>query len=322
MNNTLKKITCDVAIIGAGPAGLSAATTLKKEGIQKVIVIERETEGGGIPRHCGHPPFGILEYRRVLTGPLYARRNVKTALDSGVELMLKTSVLSLGKSGRLSLLSTDGPIELTAKRVIIATGTRETPRSARKVSGNRPLGICNTGALQAMVYLKNRIPFKHPIIVGSEIVSFSAVFTCIKAGIKPVAMVEQRAKANVMWPIKYVLKFVNIPLLLGCKVEKISGKDRVEKVSITCDNGEVQEIKCDGVLFTGEFVPESNLLRMSHLQIDSKTGLPKVDKSGQCSDPSYYVAGNILFSPVKVAGKCWKSGEMVAKSIIKDLADQ
>ena len=321
MSEKLKYIVCDVAIIGAGPAGLSAATALKKEGIKKVIVIDREAEGGGIPRHCGHPPFGILEYKRILTGPLYARRNVKTALDAGVELMLKTSVISLEAAGKLSLLSSDGPIELTAKRVLIATGTRETPRSARMVSGNRPLGICNTGALQSMVYLKNRIPFRQPVIVGTEIVSFSALFTCKKAGIKPVAMLEKKPKAKVMWPINYISNIVGVPLFLNTKIKKITGTDRVESVTIINKTGKEQEIACDGVLFTGEFTPESNLMRMSHLEIDKKTGLPRVNQHGQCSDPSYYVAGNILFDPVKVAGKCWKSGQIAARWIAKDLAD-
>jgi len=321
MSEKLKHIICDVAIIGAGPAGLSAATALKKEGIKKVIVIDRETEGGGIPRHCGHPPFGILEYKRILTGPLYARRNVKTALDAGVELMLKTSVISLKAAGNLSLLSSDGPIELTAKRVLIATGTRETPRSARMVSGNRPLGICNTGALQSMVYLKNRIPFRQPVIVGTEIVSFSALFTCKKAGIKPVAMLEEKSKAQVMWPINYISNILGVPLFLNTKIKKITGTGRVESVTIVNKTGKEQEIACDGVLFTGQFTPESSLMRMSHLEIDKKTGQPRVDQHGQCSDPSYYVAGNILFEPVKVAGKCWKSGQIAARWIAKDLAD-
>jgi len=322
MSEKLKHITCDVAIIGAGPAGLSAATALKKEGIERVIVIDRETEGGGIPRHCGHPPFGILEYKRILTGPLYARRNVKTALSSGVELMLKTTVISLGAEGKLSLLSPDGPIELVAKRVLIATGTRETPRSARMVSGNRPLGICNTGALQSMVYLKNRIPFKQPVIVGSEIVSFSALFTCKKAGIKPVAMLEEKAGTSVMWPIKYVLNIIGVPLFLNTKITNIAGKDRVQSVTVVDKNGKEREIVCDGVLFTGKFIPESSLMRMSHLEIDQNIGMPRVDRYGRCSDPSYYVAGNIVFNPVKVAGKCWKSGQIAAQRIAKDLANQ
>ncbi|MBT7715760.1 MAG: NAD(P)-binding protein, partial [Deltaproteobacteria bacterium] len=84
MTNPLKYNQCDVAIIGAGPAGLAAAATLKKQGIKSVLVLDREIEAGGIPRHCGHPPFGVIEYARLMTGPSYAKRLVATAQKAGV----------------------------------------------------------------------------------------------------------------------------------------------------------------------------------------------------------------------------------------------
>jgi len=82
MTEIFKKEIVDVAVIGAGPSGLSAAITLKKLGIQKVVVLEREAEAGGVPRHCGHPPFGIREFKRVLTGPVYAKKIVETAQNA------------------------------------------------------------------------------------------------------------------------------------------------------------------------------------------------------------------------------------------------
>lgn len=319
MSDILKGNTCDVAIIGGGPAGLAAATALKQNSIERVVVIDRETEAGGIPRHCGHPPFGLREYKRVLTGPSYARRIVKTALDAGVEIVLKTTVTSLGRDGKLSLISPEGCGVLQAKRVLLATGTRETPRSARMVSGDRALGICNTGALQSMVYLKKRVPFKRPVVVGTEIVSFSALFTCRKAGIRPVAMLEEGAQPTVKWPINYGARFFNVPLLLDTKIVSIHGHDRVESVLVSGKDGNRKKIACDGVLFTGLFTPESSLARMSHLTIDEDSGVPVVDQIGRCSDPTYYAAGNVLLRPVKVAGKCWLGGRTTAQWIAKDL---
>ena len=311
---------CDVAIIGGGPAGLAAAITLKKEGIERVVVLDREAVAGGIPRHCGHIPFGVLEYKRVLTGPSYAKRIVETAQSAGVDIMVKTTVTQLGRAGTLSILSPQGSRELTAKRVLLATGTRETPRSARMVSGNRPLGICNTGTLQSMVYLKNRVPFRSPVVVGTEIVSFSALFTCKKIGIRPVAMLEENVRPTVQWPVYYGAKVFGVPLFLQTRIVSILGKDRVDAVRISDENGNEREIACDGVLFTGQFTPESSLARMSHLELDQKNGSPVVDKFGRCSDPAYYAAGNVLLQPVKVAGKCWQSGRKTAQWIIKDLA--
>ncbi len=102
----------------------------------------------------------------------------------------------LGSGGELSIVSPAGSRKLAAKRVLLATGILETPRSARLVSGNRALGICTTGVLQSMVYLKNRIPFRRPVVVGTEIVSFSALLTCRDASIQPVAMLEEKTASK------------------------------------------------------------------------------------------------------------------------------
>lgn len=321
MSDIPKGDTCDVAIIGGGPTGLAAAIALKKNGIEKVVVIDREVEAGGVPRYCGHPPFGIREFKRILTGPSYAKRIVQTAMDAGVQIVLKTTVCSLGQAGNLSLTSPTGSSTLQAKRVLLAMGTRETPRSARIVSGNRPLGIYNTGALQSMIYLKNRIPFKHPVIVGTEIVSFSALWTCRRAGIRPVAMLENKPHTTVRWPINYGAKLLGVHLFLDTNLENIYGRERVESVLVSGKSGNEQTIACDGVLFTGLFTPESSLARMSHLEVDEITGSPVVDQTGCCSDPAYYAAGNLLHKTAQVAGKCWMGGQTTAQRIVKDLSN-
>lgn len=340
MSDPLKHESCDVAIIGAGPAGLSAATTLKQAGVKSVLVLEREAEAGGIPRHCAHPPYGIREYKRLLTGPTYAKKLVETARNAGVQIALKNSVINLESGGILTIASPEGLKKLTAKRVLLATGIRETPRSARLISGDRALGICNTGTLQSMYYLKQMVPFHRPAVVGTEIVSFSALSTCKKAGIHPVAMLEEGQRPIVRWPIHYATRFFAVPLLLNTRIVKIFGKDRVQAVQVMDKDGNVREIPCDGVLFTGQFTPESALARMSHLELDYATGSPVVDQFGRCSDPIYYAAGNVLQphpgsdhstpvplyynadnlpQPVDVAGQCWNEGHITAQWIAKDL---
>ena len=195
----------NVAIIGGGPAGLSAAIELKKRGVSRVAVLDREPHAGGIPRHCGHLAFGMREFKRILTGPDYARRLVQAAQDAGAEIYTVVTVAEARPGGELLIITERGTGKISADRIIYATGVRETPRSARLISGNRPQGIMNTGALQSMVYLKNRKPFNCPVIIGTELVSFSAIMTCRHARIRPVAMIEEAPQVTARWPASLTL---------------------------------------------------------------------------------------------------------------------
>ena len=311
--------SCDVAVVGGGPAGLAAATRLRAAGIARVLVLEREPAAGGIPRHCGHPPFGLREMRRCLTGPRYASRLVQRALDAGVEIRTDTTVTALEPGGRLRLAAATGLDELAAKRVLLATGVRETPRSARFVSGSRPLGVLTTGALQSMVYLKNRVPFRRPLIVGTELVSFSALLTCRHAGIRPAAMIEEDSRITAQAFCRGLPLLLGIPVLTGARLAEILGQTRVSGAEIVTASGQVRQIDCDGVVFSGRFTPESTLIRMGHIGLDRRTGGPSIDSYGRCSDPAYYAAGNLL-RPVESAGWCWREGRDAADRILDDLA--
>lgn len=320
MNNSIeKKIkVADVAIVGGGTAGLALAAELKRSGINQVIVLERESEAGGIPRHCGHYPFGVREYSRLLKGPQYAAKNTKTALDLGVEIRTQTTVTKLHKAGRLSLSTPDGLEELYAKRVVLCTGVRESSRSQRFISGQRPLGVMSTGALQSMIYLKAMRPFLKPVILGSELVSFSAIDTCRHAGIKPVAMVEEQTKIIARKILQPYLTLRGVPLYTRALNPKIIGDKKVEALTFYDASGSEKTIETDGVIISGRFRPEAALLYSSHLELDQGSGGPKINQFGQCSDPAYYAAGNLL-RPAETSRWCWHEGIATAKRIIQDL---
>lgn len=311
-------LNVDVAIIGSGPAGLAAAVELRQRGQQRVVVIEREAEAGGIPRHCGHPPFGLREYTRLYSGPAYARRNVAEAQKAGVELLLRHSVTRLEASGLLEVVSPDGPLTLQARRVLIATGARETPRSARLLSGDRPVGVINTGALQNYLYLQGLKPFERPLIIGTELVSLSAVLSCRRAGIRPVAMLEANPRATARWPLSLFPRLCGVPLHYGAQLLEIHGNGRVESAQVRMADGRIETFACDGILLTGQFTPESSLVRLSHLQLDSGSGGPSVDQFGRCSDPTYFAAGNLL-RPIETAGWSYREGRRIAGLIDQDL---
>ena len=315
---------CDVAIVGGGPAGLGAALRLKDLGVD-AIVLDREVEAGGIPRHCGHYPFGMREFQRVLKGPEYAQRLVRAATDSGVAILPKTGVVALGPGPCLTVTTPAGKAEIQAQRVLLATGVRERSRAGRLVGGQRPWGVLSTGALQSMVYLKGLRPFKRPVIVGSELVSFSAILTCRHAGIRPAAMVEANDRVTAWWFAAGLPRLTGVPLHLNSRVSRVVGDQRVEAVELQDAAGVSRLIEADGVIFSGQFLPEATLLRAAGLTIDPGSGGPAVDQYGRCSDPAVFAAGNLL-RPVETAGWSWQEGvfaaERIAASLAGDLPDQ
>jgi thioredoxin reductase len=310
----------DVVVVGSGPAGLGAALALKARGVTGVVVLEREAAAGGVPRHCGHPPYGWREFGRVMAGPDYARRLVARAVDAGIAIRTRTTVTRLHPHGVLELASSDGVERLRARRVILATGVRETPRPPRLVGGDRPpAGVLNTGALQAYVHLEGLVPFRRPVVVGTELVAMSALLTCRQAGIRPVAMVEANEHVTTravfgLWP-----RLMGVPLRLATELAEVRGRARVEAVLLAARDGRRETVACDGVLFTGGFVPAAELIRASHLELDRGTGGPVVDQFGRCSDPSYVATGNLL-RPVENAGWCHGEGRRVGGWVADDLA--
>lgn len=305
----------DVAIIGGGPSGIAAALRLKARGVERVVIIEREEVLGGVPRHCGHPPFGMREFGRILTGPAYARRLAEAARAAEVEILLRHGVVALHPGGVLDVAAPDGVRRIKARRVMLATGARETPRSARLVGGARPIGVLTTGALQAYVNLQGLVPFRRPVVVGTELVSLSALATCRRHGIRPVAMLEANARPTARWPFTLYPRFARVPVHLNATIERIEGIGRVERVLLS--NG--RSLDCDGVLFTGMFLPEASLVQSSHLPFDAGTRGPVVDQYGRCPDPAYFAAGNLL-RPIETAGWSFQEGTLTGDYIADDLS--
>ncbi len=317
----MPEVTFDVAIVGGGPAGIAAACELRRRSVARVVILDREATAGGAPRHCGSSPFGWREFGRILSGPAYAGKLIEQARQAGVELRPAHSVVALEEAGRLRVTNSSGLVTVRARRVILATGARESPPSARLISGNRPIGCLTTGALQSFVNLEGLLPFRRPLVVGTELVGLSALLTCRRAGIRPVAVVESNPRPIAPAPPAWLPRVLGIPLHLGAELAAIHGRSRVERAIVRLASGTMCEIVCDGVLFTGAFVPEAALVESSHLLADPGSRGPSIDQYGRCSDPAFFAAGNVLRA-VESAGRSYVEGLRVGRAVAADLAGE
>lgn len=309
-----------VVVVGGGPAGLAAATRLAERGVPGVTVLEREEKAGGVPRHCGHYPFGLRECQRLLKGPAYAARLVARARAAGVEIRERTTVVALGPGPGpvLDLTTPEGRTRIRAERVILATGVREASRAARLIGGARLPGVLSTGTLQGMVYLKGLAPFRRPVVLGTELVSFSSLMTCRHIGATPVAMIEAAPRITARAFARGLPALLGIPVLLETEVEAIEGETRVEAVRLREPGGESRRLACDGVIVSGRFTPEAALMRQGGFALDPGGGGPVTDQYGRLDDPAYFAAGNLL-RPVETAGWSWREGVRVADAVADDL---
>jgi thioredoxin reductase len=309
----------DVAVIGGGPAGLAAATELRLRGIEGVVVFDRETVAGGVPRLCRHSLFGLVEFWRVMSGPSYAERLVEKALASGVRLLTRHSVFELGASGSLRVATPEGTLEVHSKKVIIATGAREASRAARFLSGDRPMtGCLTTGALQSILQEHDEIPFRHPLVLGTEFVSLSAIWTCRSVGIQPLAVIEELPQPIAGKLFGFLSRRLGIPVFLGAKIAEIRGNRQVESVVVRLQDGSLKDIACDGLLCTGHFVPEAGILHTSQIALDPETRRPLVDQFGRCSSEAYYAVGNVSHT-AQTAGFCYREGRRIGRNVAEDL---
>ncbi len=285
-----------VVVVGGGPAGLAAALELRRRDTRDVLVLERETSAGGIPRHARHQGFGLRDLRRPLSGPAYARRYARLAAEAGAEIRSETMVTGWTPDGPLEFTGPRGREVLTPDALILATGCRERPRSARLVPGSRPEGVMTTGTLQQLVYLKQRQVGERALVVGAEHVSFSALLTLAHGGARPVGMTTElprhqslrlfRAGAALRW---------RTPVWTRTAVTAIHGRPRVEEVELTdLDSGATRSLACDTVVFTADWIPDHELAAMGGLEMDPGTRGPRVDAALHTSRPGVFAAGNLL----------------------------
>jgi glycerol-3-phosphate dehydrogenase len=337
VNSVVRKAqSAEVLIIGAGPAGLAAALELKRLGVRDIVVAEREAEAGGIPRLCGHTGFGLRDLHRVMTGPTYARRYRELVEEAGIKVNSSTTISgwnnAAGAASRhasrrdggwssLTYTSPNGLGTIETKSVLLATGVRERPRSARLVPGHRPQGVFTTGSLQRFVYEHHLPVGRRAVIIGAEIVSLSAVTTLLHAGVKVLVMMTELPQHQLYWPIFAPAKIwyadisARAKIMTNAKVVNILGRERVEGLEIRkLETGRIEILECDTVVFTGDWIPENELARRGEVETLKPWLGPQVDTLFRTAQTGVFAAGNLLRG-VETADWAALEGRRAARSM-------
>lgn len=299
----MKEKNVDLAIIGAGPAGLAAAIKAKESGIDDILVLERDTQLGGILSQCIHPGFGLHYFGEDLTGPEFAERLITRLNELKINVKLNTMVIELRKDKTIVAVNPeDGLMVIKPKAIILAMGCRERSRSAIQLPGTRPAGIYTAGTAQRLINIEGYLPGKEIVILGSGDVGLIMArrFTLEGAKVKAVAEILPYP-GGLPRNVVQCLEDFGIPLYLRHTVIDIKGKNRVESVTIAevDDNfnpipGTEMEIPCDTLVLSVGLIPENELSKEAGVKIDPRTGGAFVDETLQTSVPGIFACGNVL----------------------------
>ena len=293
----------DIVIVGGGPAGLAAAVSARNAGVDKILILERDKELGGILNQCIHNGFGLHTFKEELTGPEYAYRFIEKVLDAKIEYKLNTMVMDISEDRVVTAMSReDGMYQIKAGAVILAMGCRERPRGALNIPGYRPAGIFSAGTAQRLVNIEGYMPGREVVILGSGDIGLIMARRMTLEGAKVKVVAELMPySGGLKRNIVQCLDDFGIPLKLSHTVVDIEGKEHLSSVTIAeVDNhgkpipGTEERYTCDTLLLSCGLIPENELSRNAGVEMSPITSGPVVNESLETNIPGVFACGNVL----------------------------
>lgn len=325
----MRKIKC--VIIGGGSAGLSAALSLVKQGIEDILILERDQELGGILNQCIHNGFGLHTFNEELSGPSYAERYIQMLETTKVKVLLNTMVIKITQDRIIEYTNpNEGYVQIQADSIILAMGCRERTRGAISIPGYRPAGIWTAGTAQRYLNLEGYLCGKRVFILGSGDIGLIMARRMTLEGAIVCGVAELQSYSNGLpRNIKQCLEDFNIPLYLSHTITDIKGIDRVEQITINQVNSKFEPIEntektfdVDTVLLSVGLIPENALSEEIEIKIHPKTKGPLVNESYMTSVPGIFACGNVLHVHDLVdfvSHEASKTGLAVARYLTHDL---
>lgn len=292
----------DLVVVGGGPAGLAAAYEAHENGVEKILIIERDKELGGILNQCIHNGFGLHTFKEELTGPEYAGRFIDMVKETNIEVMLDTMVLEIEGKIIHAINTEKGYLTIEAESIVLAMGCRERTRGAISIPGDRPSGIFTAGAAQRFINMEGYMVGKKVVILGSGDIGLIMARRMTLEGAKVEAVVELMPYSNGLTRnIVQCLDDYGIPLYLSHTVIDVKGEGRLEKVIIAKVDENRQPIKgteiefdADTLLLSVGLIPENELSKNAGVELDLRTNGVVVSESMETNREGIFACGNVV----------------------------